>query len=243
MTDPDPFLETAGAVDPAVDLPPPDPDAYTLADVDAVRATTPPSPREGSGEAGGAVKERVSGAASEASSAGQEVVSTAASQASNVMSEVQGQARSLMEQTQTELRSQADERAQRAAGGLRNLQDQVRALAEGRPEEAGQLRDYVHDAHRRLGSVADRLESGGAQGALEDVARFARQRPGTFLACAALAGFLAGRLVRGQAAVRRSEGDTPTTGLGSLPAGSRGFVGDLGRPDALGQPDAMGVRW
>jgi hypothetical protein len=90
------------------------------------------------------------------------------------------------------------------------LSDQVGALASGRPADAGQLGGYLEDARGQIGQLASRIEQGGLDGLLNDVSRFARRRPGVFLAAAAGAGFLIGRLVRAGVSVsgNGSESDT-----------------------------------
>jgi hypothetical protein len=73
--------------------------------------------------------------------------------------------------------------------------------------------------------VAERLESGGLEGALSDLQGFARRRPGVFLLGAAAAGFAVARLVRGAQA---ANGDGSSgSGSTSLPAGDL----RLGRTD------------
>lgn len=57
--------------------------------------------------------------------------------------------------------------------------------------------DLSHAASQRISEVADWLEQRDPQDLLNDVTRFARRRPGTFLAIAAGAGLLAGRMGRG----------------------------------------------
>jgi hypothetical protein len=69
-------------------------------------------------------------------------------------------------------------------------------LAEGRPSEAGQLRELAGDAQERLQGFARRLDEGGIDGLLSDVGQFARRRPLVFLAGCAGAGFLLARVVR-----------------------------------------------
>jgi hypothetical protein len=55
------------------------------------------------------------------------------------------------------------------------------------------------------------MEQGGPQGVLDDVSRFARRRPGMFLAGAAGIGFVVGRLVRaGVASQEDGDQSTPT---------------------------------
>jgi hypothetical protein len=53
--------------------------------------------------------------------------------------------------------------------------------------------------------AADYLEERGVSGALDDLQRFARRRPGLFLAGALAAGFLAGRAAKAAAEERRDE--------------------------------------
>jgi hypothetical protein len=129
-----------------------------------------------------------------------EVAGTAAEEASTQVKVVAGQARQqfddLVIQTRDEVRSQAESRNVQAAQGLRTLSQEVSALAEGRPDDAGPLLGLLEDAQRSVNGLAERLEGGGTQGVIDDVTRFARRRPGLFLAGAIGAGFLVGRLVR-----------------------------------------------
>jgi hypothetical protein len=155
-----------------------------------------------------AVKDQASEAATTAAAKTSEVAGTATEGARQVASEASRQAgqltqealssaRNLVGEATGSLREQAGQQTERAASGLRTLSDQVRALAEGRPDEAGPAGDYVRQAGEKLQEVASRLESGGIEGALSDLQTFARRRPGVFLLGAAAAGFAVGRLVRG----------------------------------------------
>ena len=76
----------------------------------------------------------------------------------------------------------------------------MQALASGRPEEAGPLRDYAAQLGERVWRAAEQLRTDGADGVVRDVQSFARRRPGAFLTGAAAAGFLVGRLVKAQRA-------------------------------------------
>jgi hypothetical protein len=134
------------------------------------------------------------------------VAAEASSQAKAVVSQAKGQVQSLAEQTKGELMTQAETKGQQAASGLRTLSEQIAALAEGRPGDAGPLTHLVQDAQHRVSALASRIDDGGPQGVLEDVTSFARRRPGVFLLGAIGAGFLAGRLVRsGTAAASEHE--------------------------------------
>ena len=57
--------------------------------------------------------------------------------------------------------------------------------------------------------MADRLNSKGFDGVVDDVQAFARRRPGAFLAIAAATGFVAGRLFRGAQASSSSDTSSP----------------------------------
>jgi hypothetical protein len=62
--------------------------------------------------------------------------------------------------------------------------------------------------------MAERLESGGLEGALSDLQTFARRRPGVFLLGAAATGFAVGRLLRGAQAAN-ADGGSSQVGNGS----------------------------
>ena len=124
------------------------------------------------------------------------VADEAPAQLSKVTQDMKTQLRDSTQRTLGDVRSQADDQATRAAQGLRDLSTRAQALAEGRTEEAGNLGGVAEDVGRRANQFAQRLETGGVQGLLDDAARFGRQRPMAFLALAVGAGFVAGRLVR-----------------------------------------------
>ncbi len=143
------------------------------------------------------------------SAAGQaaEVVGTAREQAAQVAQEASAQARGLLEETRSRFEEQATEGAEKLGDNLRRVGEEALALAEGRPEEAPMVRDYVQragdmllDASERAYGVADDMESRGLGGVLQDVQRFARRRPGAFLVGTALAGIAVGRAVRAASA-------------------------------------------
>jgi len=143
-----------------------------------------------------------------------DVAGEAVTQAKVVAGEARQQVSTLVDQTRSELTKQADERTKQAADGLRMLAGQVDALANGRPDESGPLVGLLGEAHGRVSSLAERLESGGPAQLAADVSSFARRRPIVFLAAAVGAGFVAGRLARaGRAAVQ--DRDDSTTSLTS----------------------------
>ena len=130
------------------------------------------------------------------------VAGQAAAQARLTVDEARTQARRLAGQARHELLGQADSKAGQAAAGLQSVAGQLQAMVDGRTDEAGAMAGYAQQAADRVGAIAERLQSGGAQGLVDDVGSFARRRPGLFLLGAVGAGFVAGRLVRsGKAAL------------------------------------------
>jgi hypothetical protein len=163
---------------------------------------TSPAGATGNDQARGAdaASPEVSNVASTAAEGVRDVAGEVATQAKAVARQSKHQLDSLVSQTRGEVREQAEHRSAQAADQLRTLSQQVGALVDGRPENAGPLLGYLQDAQSQVGRLASRLEQRGPQGVIDDVTRFARRRPGVFLAGAMAAGFLVGRVVRAGAA-------------------------------------------
>ena len=138
-----------------------------------------------------------------------DVALEATDQAKAVVVQAKDHVQGLLGQARTELAGQADGRSQQAAAGLQSLSGQLSALRDGRPQDAGALTAYLSEAEQRVTGLADRLQRGGAQGALDDLTGFARRRPGVFLAGAVGLGFLVGRVARSGAAVAKEQHDSP----------------------------------
>ena len=128
-----------------------------------------------------------------------DVAQTAKEQASQVVTQAKEQGRDLADQARTQVREQAEGQTQQIATKLRDIGDELFALVDGRPDQASNLRGYADQAAGKLSEIADRIESGGLDGALNEIKSFARRRPGGFLLGAAVAGFGIGRLVRNAA--------------------------------------------
>jgi len=153
----------------------------------------------------------------------QDVMGAAREQAAELADEMKTQTRQLLDESKTHFRSQAQIQTDQLASVLRTVSEQVKALAEGRPEDAGAVGDYAREVSHSVSRVASRMDERGFDGVLHDVQRFARRRPGTFLLAAAVAGFGVTRLVK--QANSSSEGtqhvpaqtfDAPDTAFGSL---------------------------
>ena len=164
------------------------------------------------GKAGGvtdAAGEQSRAVARRAESEASQVADTAKDQARQVKDEAVAQARGLVDQAKTELRDQGRSQADQAAKALHRVGDQADALAAGRVDEAGAVAEYVRRAGQQVHDVADRVDQRGVEGLLDDVQNFARRKPGVFLAGCAVAGFVAGRLIRGGAAASGSDEGSP----------------------------------
>lgn len=168
------------------------------------------------------------------------MVETVKERTSGLTGELTAEGRSLVEDTRYQLQSQAQTGVQRVASSIRQLGEQTQALAEGRPDEAPQLVDYlyraadgIYSAADRMFTVADDVESRGVTSVIDDLQQYARRRPGTFLLGAAVLGFGVGRLVKAEKA--RSEREEAED------QGTLATNGNRRRPRAAGQTP-QGVR-
>ncbi|SBN62014.1 hypothetical protein GA0004736_0912 [Curtobacterium sp. 9128] len=124
-----------------------------------------------------------------------DVAGTAKEQASKVASEAADHAKELYGQASENLKEQASQQQQRAAGGLRSLGEQLGHMAE-KDDEQGIAAKVVRDLAGRATSVAGYLDDRDPGSLLGEVKSFAAKRPATFIAIAAGAGILAGRLTK-----------------------------------------------
>jgi hypothetical protein len=149
------------------------------------------------------------------------VAGTAKDEAKNVAHEAKSQAKDLFTQTQTELKDQAGAQQQRVASGLRSLGDELGSMA-GSSEQQGLASDLVRQVADRAGSAASWLDARDPGSLLNEVKSYARRKPGTFIAAAAIAGVVAGRLTRalaGNAADEKAaEASAPATSAPVTPA-------------------------
>jgi hypothetical protein len=127
----------------------------------------------------------------------------AKSEASNVAEEAKYQARSLVGQTRSELRGQASNQQSALAERVDGWASELGSMA-SRSDESGPMSDLAQEASRRVGEISRWLDSHEPADLVDEVKRFARRRPVAFLAIAAAAGVLAGRVTRGAGAAIRS---------------------------------------
>jgi hypothetical protein len=153
-------------------------------------------------------------------------------------------ARSFLGTAGEELQEQGRGQTQRLSGALKEVADELGRMAEQSDQSTPVVRTV-----RTLSEAADqfacRLDDGGPEGLMSDVSRFARRRPGTFLAVSVVAGFAAGRLVRSvdndavQQAVR-SGPDTEQLGAGTPRPASMPDDGAEASPSAPGTAPTLG---
>ena len=163
----------------------------------------------------------------EAKAGATEVVETAKAQARDVSGQLQEHARTVMGDASSELETQLDERLRRLTGAAKERTGELHALAEGRVDEAGAAADWARTAAEQIERLADRAQQLGPKGVADEVATFARRRPLAFLAGAAAAGFVVGRLARnagqsaepGTALVRAVHHRSPRARAGAGAAG------------------------
>ncbi|WP_228513019.1 hypothetical protein [Curtobacterium flaccumfaciens] len=169
----------------------------------------------GSGKAD-AAKGAAQDVAGDAKEKAANVAGTAKEQASKVASEATDHAKQLYGQASENLKQQAGEQQQRAAGGLRSLGEQLGRMAEN-DDEQGVAAKVVRDLSGRATSAAGFLENRDPGSLLDEVKTFAAKRPGTFIAIAAGAGLLAGRLTKALVTEVKHEKEAGdgTTGSGS----------------------------
>lgn len=141
-------------------------------------------------------KEQAAQVTNTAVDAGKHVANVAGEQAGQVAAEATHQVKALAAQTRDELTAQAATQQQRVAQGLRSLGTELQAMARG-SQNPGMATDLVAQVSERTTTVAAWLEQREPGHVLDEVTGFARRRPGAFLALAAGAGLLAGRLGRG----------------------------------------------
>lgn len=141
--------------------------------------------------------DRTRDVAHDASAHAGELAESVREHAGEVGQEVVQQGRRVVEDAREKMREQTDAQSRQAVSALRQWSDRGRALADGRPQEAGPLADYARDLAGKVSDAADQFEARGFDGVVQGVESFARRRPGVFLLGAGVAGFAVGRLVRG----------------------------------------------
>ena len=140
-----------------------------------------------------------------AADAGGNVAHTTKEQAGNVVGEAKQQARDLVGEARTQARTQAGAQKGRAVETLRTLGGELDEMAQ-QGGQSGIATEVARQVAQRTHALADHLDRHEPADLLEQVRSYARRRPVAFLAGAAVAGILAGRLTRNLAS---SDDDAP----------------------------------
>lgn len=150
--------------------------------------------------------------------AAKNVAGTAASEAKSVAAEAGTQAKNLLGTVTHEVKSQAGTQQQKITEGIRSISDELKSMAE--KSDNHMVSNVVQQASQRTDSAASWLENRDATDILEDVKAYARRKPGTFLAIAAGAGLVVGRLTRGLTGNKDSHESDAGQGLSSTGTGT-----------------------
>jgi hypothetical protein len=95
---------------------------------------------------------------------------------------------------------------------LKSLSEQLSTMADAADD--GIAQKVVRDLSHRAGSLGAYLDGRDPGSLLDEVRSFAARRPGTFIAVAAGAGILAGRLTKALTAEIKHEKESGTDGTG-----------------------------
>lgn len=189
----------AGVPTPQTTTPPP----VTTTPAPPPVPAAPPAAWEEVGEDQGTESSTADVAKEQAASVGQDVkdsagqvAQTAAQEARQVAGEARSHVQSLLSQVRDDVTDQAHGQQQRAAQGLHGLAQEFDQLAQGNSEGSTMASGLVSQAAQRIDGVAGWLENRQPADMLEDVKRYARRNPGTFLSICGLVGLVGGRLTR-----------------------------------------------
>ena len=168
----------------------------------------------------GGATERAATTAAAAKDQAASVASSAANEAKAVASEAATEAKDVLIDVRQQLRSQAEEQSAKVAALVGDIGTQLRKMAAA--GESGPAKDIVAGVADQADQMSRRLGDGGLDRTLSDARRLARNRPGLFLAGAALAGFVAARVAR---AADTGSLKQAATGSNGSSAGSPGDPG------------------
>lgn len=193
-------------------------------------ASTASNAREASKQAASTAVEESKEAAATVREAAGAVGQQVRQQAGEVTADLKGQAEQVVHETKAQLRSHADDQRSHLADAFGRFADELDALCKGRPDDAGTARHYVEQASTTLGGLGSQLREQTFDGLVDDVQRFARRRPGVFLAATAAAGLVAGRLARAlnEGEAERSPGQSPPGQAQTTPPQKRSTADDEG---------------
>jgi hypothetical protein len=157
--------------------------------------------------------------------AGSDVAQSAKEQGKEVVAEAGRQAQNLYHQARVQVSDQASTQQKRAVGGLYSLGDEMSRMAQ-QGGQNGPATQVARQASDKINQVAQWLESREPRHVFQEVKRYARNNPGTFLFGAAVLGVLAGRLTKNLTGDSDDNGvrATGSSGAGRYPAESGSYL-------------------
>ena len=170
---------------------------------------------DGGGSMPSAAKEQAQKVSEDAKEAAGRVAGVTKDQAERVGAEATSQTKKLLGEATDELKGQAAEQQKKVAAGLRSVGNELGDMADG-SSEGGVAAELVRALGDRADSVAGWLDGRDPGSLLREVKQFAARKPGTFIAIAAGAGLLAGRLSKSLITANATDDDS-TTAPGSAP--------------------------
>ena len=189
-------------------------------------------------------KERAQQVAGSAAQQSQHVAGVAQEHAKKITGEAKDQVKGLIDDASAQLDEQSRTQKSKLSKALRNFGEDLEHMSAPESDsdhaggDNGSAQALVQQAARQVIDLAGRLDSREPQELLDDVRRFAREKPGTFLLGALLAGVVVGRLSRGAKAVKDEDGDT--AGLRSEGPGTGVSTTQSDRPlPATGGPSGL----
>lgn len=165
-----------------------------------------------------------------------DVAGTAKAEVKSVATEAKTQAKDLYAQTRQELSDQAGTQQQRIAVGLKAIGNELDSMASNSDAD-GVGSDLVRQVSGRLSGAATWLEDRDPSSVLDEVKRYARRKPGTFIFGALVAGIVVGRLTRALAANASDEKSEPTDAT-VAPVGPAALTGAAAEPWGAPKPVA-----
>src|SRR5688500_14027846 len=163
---------------------------------DPTTESSSPSATERARDVAGSAAQEAGGVAGTAKEQTKAVAGTAADQTRMVAHDAKDRARQLTQEAKGQLKRQVDDQAGRAGRSLADVGQQLRTMAEKADDPESPVTNITRQAADGVERLASRLQGGGFDQVFDDVKRFARNRPGVFLAGALAAGFVVGRLVK-----------------------------------------------
>ena len=122
------------------------------------------------------------------------VAGVATDEAKSVAGDVREQARGLLHETTSQVQDQSRTQRDRLVETLRTFSDDLDGMAE---QSSGIASGAAREVANRARSFSQQLDGREPAELLDDLRSFARRRPGMFLAGAAIAGVVVGRVLRG----------------------------------------------